>query len=171
MLNSKLLIFSIVLAISTVFSSAIAQNTYTPIKQIYCEQKPTEFHLFYDGETLPFEYEKLGEVSCRGQYNGIHDRYLLNDLKYLAWQNCANGLVFIKTGYIGQEGQKYYTAVAVRIKTDSQFREKHGSGSDMSFVKYAKIKEAQLQKQRNAGGGLILVGVLMLIYLLTQLEY
>lgn len=161
-----------IFSLSMATTSVVAQTSYSPIKQVYCVEKPSEFYLFYEGENLPFKYEKIGEVSVVENSYYFRDADLLNNLKYYAWKNCANGLLFIKSGYTGsEETVKYYSAVAVRIDTDSDFKIRYGSGADMSFVQVVEQKRIQEKSQRKAGAGLSLMAILVAIFLLTQLEF
>ncbi len=147
-----------------------AQSSYTSIRQVNCSEKSSEFYLFYEGEATPFNYEKIGEVSSNEYSSFYTDQELINNLKYSAWENCANGLILIKSGFTGEEARKYYSAVAVRIQVNSDFRKKYGTGSDMQFVQQTEQSQIQRKNQSSAGLGFSMVCILLAVFLLTQLE-
>jgi len=121
-------------------------SEFSRLETIECAEKPQSMHLFFENETLDFEYRKVGTVEASGgDYDSNED--VLNHLKFQAWNNCANGLILVSSGYQDREkgylfdsedpeyySSKYYHAVAVQINTDSVFLARHGAGDDLSFA-------------------------------------
>ena len=118
---------------------------YTAFKNEDCEEKHQSLYLFFDGEEIAFEYEKLGLIEVEGEQFASNTE-ALNKLKQKAWENCANGLIKIETGYKNRErgvafveeteevySAKFYKAIAVKIIVDDDFRAKYGDGVEINL--------------------------------------
>ena len=155
-------------------------SQYSPIKSTPCNQPPTNFYLFFEGETLDFKYEKIGLVETDGaEYAKTED--MINNLSYEAWNNCANGLINIKHEIREREkgrtfdststeiyNSQHYSAVAINIDTDSLFLAKHGTGIDTSFVQNVKAYNNQVSKNTSDDVTTSLIaGVLVIVIIIV----
>lgn len=186
---NRFLLFILSLLSIGLFSKCVSYgNTtvsqYTPIKNTPCNQPPSNFYLFFEGESLDFKYEKVGLVETDGEeYAKTED--MINNLSYKAWNNCANGLINIKHEIREREkgrtfdststeiyNSQHYSAVAINIDTDSTFLAKHGSGIDTTFVQNVKAYNNQVSKDDTQEltasflGGLL--GVVLIIVALIK---
>ncbi|SNR15949.1 hypothetical protein [Tenacibaculum jejuense] len=118
---------------------------YTAFKNEDCKEKHQSLYLFFEGEEIAFEYEKLGLVEVEGEQFASNTE-ALDKLKQKAWENCANGLIKIETGYKDRErgvafveeteevySAKFYKAIAVKIIVDDNFRAKYGDGVEINL--------------------------------------
>ncbi|WP_299674192.1 hypothetical protein [uncultured Tenacibaculum sp.] len=118
---------------------------YTAIKNENCNEKPKLMYLFFEGEELPFNYEKLGVLEVEGERYASNSE-VLEELKREAWGKCANGLIKINSGYKEREQgvvfvseteetyrAKFYTAIAVKISLNEDFIAKYGEGLPVTF--------------------------------------
>lgn len=125
----------------------------TNLSTVRCDSLPANVHLFFEGETINFDYEQVGFIEATGK-KYASDQEVLNHLRYEAWQNCADGIVGIKKVYRGREQgtlfndaseETYeapvFTGLAVRIKRDSMFVAKYGHRTDTTFI-------TQVRKER-----------------------
>jgi len=125
-------------ACSTIDTSEFA--SYTPISKIGCNEKATKIHAFFQGETINFEYEKVGLLELRENFINHSEAYDI--LKYVAWNNCANGIINLREEYVSvynsstetYENIKYYKGIAVKIDVNSDYFKKHAQENDLSFV-------------------------------------
>ncbi len=91
---------------------------YTLLKpdtsRLYPNDKPVA--VFFDGEPLTFEYDKMGIIEVKGdQYCTTAN--LLDHLKYEAMKNGANGVIGVKDGYATrQSGSAFFQNPAQRIQ-------------------------------------------------------
>jgi len=116
------------------------ETSFNKLNNVNCIKRSDKIHVFFEGEPIDFEYQKIGIVeSVGGEYST--DEEILNQLKYSALNNCADGIISVSTGYknrvIGTtfvEGSeqnynsKYYHGIAIKINMDSTFIEKYGNG-------------------------------------------
>lgn len=94
-----------------------------------CTQKSDTLNFLFLGEKVDFEYERIGLLRVEGEQLTSGDR-ILDQLKYQAWNNCADALINItvdsginssmnQTGNIRTSNT--FTGLAVRIVKDSTF--------------------------------------------------
>ncbi len=152
-----------------VTNQSLGQTSYNAFRSYYCQTKPESFYLFFEGESIDFNYEKLGEVQTYAAL-GSSNQILLDRIKYEAWRNCANGLILIKNGHARgsdidpstvEADLKYYTAIAVRIDVDSKFKTRHGNGVNMGFVQ--QVPQQQMQARERATGIAAVSGIALLV--------
>lgn len=121
-------------------------SSITTVNTVDCDDKAERMYLFFEGEPIDYEYERIGLVEAKGnRYSS--DELLMGYLKNEAWNACANAIINIKKDYqVREEGsilddddeRDYYDAtiisgLAVRIDTNFAFLEKYGGGLDTSF--------------------------------------
>lgn len=154
---------------------SIAQTSYNPFKTLGCDSKSQNFYLFYEGETIDFKYEKIGEVQSYAPL-GTSNEILMDRIKYTAWRNCANGLILIKSGHAGTGSSdsetnpdlKYYTAIAVRIRDDEDFKAQYGNGVNMAFVQAVPQRQQQIRDNSRAVTAVCGIGLVILMILLIS---
>jgi len=163
-INSLLLLLSIATLNSCV---TIGNNIFTQITRsndIPCTSPPSEIYVFLDGEIIDFEYQTIGEVEATGEM-GSSNNEILDHLKYEAWKNCANGIIFVRStetvreygSLLDTENQdqyiaKKYIGLAVVIKPYEGFAEEHKHKPDSQFIdrvektldQYAQNEEAEV---------------------------
>lgn len=153
------------------------QNEYTKLKTQPCFQKWEGVYLFFEGENLPFEYTKLGVVeTVSSQYGSTAEN--LDELKYRAWQNCANGIIAVKSDfktrtsgntYVDDSEEDYsakvHSGIAVNINIDSAFIAKYGYLRDTSFVSRIDYKKQQQAKRNESSAFLNVLGCITIIAL------
>jgi hypothetical protein len=144
---------------------------YTPINPAQCEPTPGNVYLFFEDEDLDFEYTRLGHVEAIGE-RFSDNQEILENLKYTAWENCANGVIQIKKGsryrregmgLTNTEEDIVYDAntfhgIAVQIETDSAFLAKYGSLTQATFV--ANIRQRQEKEKKQAQSQVIMSALL-----------
>ena len=138
-----------------------SQISYLENTGVNCENRAPKIHVFFEGEMLDFKYRKIGIVEAEGdEYAGPNE--VLNHLKYEAWKSCGNGLINVNSSFKDREqgylfdfdsdltetySSRYYSAIAVKIDTDSAFLEKYGSGVDTTFVTTVRKERDESVKQ------------------------
>lgn len=171
---------TLLIACLFIVSQALGQISYTPFKSINYQAKSAAFYLFFEGESIHFNYEKIGEVQT---YNSMetNNKIMLDRIQYVAWKNCANGLILIKSGHAkgsdsGPEtveaDLKYYSAIAVRINIDNDFKARYGEGTNMTFVQQVPQRQIQAQKRSKAVTAVCGLSLIMLtIMLISNLTF
>jgi len=152
-------------ACSTIYTSEFA--SYTPISTINCTEKANKIHLFFQGETTNFEYEKVGLLELRDSYLYSSEGYDI--LKYTAWKKCANGIINLREEYISvynnvtetYESIKYYKGIAIKIDTNSIYFKNHAHEKDLSFVAAVERTNKQVTESGRAKIGLGLFAVVI----------
>jgi hypothetical protein len=152
-------------ACSTIDTSEFA--SYTPISEVNCDKKANKIHIFFQGETTNFEYEKVGLLELRDNYLYSSDGYDI--LKYTAWKNCANGIINLREEYVSvynnvtetYESIKYYKGIAVKIDTNSNYFKNHAHENDLSFVAAVERTNQQVSESGRAKLGLGLFAVVI----------
>ena len=158
-IKSTLYLVGCCLITSFIFSSCFVsygENTtssFTSLGTICNEDRADNIHLFFEGEELDFEYQKLGLVSAEGD-RYADDTEVLDYLKFEAWQHSANTIIGISANFKEREEgllgdvitetepvyyeSLVYTGIAVNAKKDSEFVEKYGNPIDTSFVSFVR---------------------------------
>ena len=152
-------------------------SQYTKINSSICATPPSSMYLFFEDEQIPFSYEKVGLVEAQGHEFASYEE-VLDHLQYQAWENCANALLFIKSGYTDRiqgyfgpdvhieevYASKYFEAIAVKIDIDDEFLYHYGYGEDMSFIDRVR-EDRRIQKNQNNMeiAGSVTIGVLTIL--------
>ncbi len=153
------------LLLSILSSSCVVYGEHTtsdfaPIVEKPCLHKEENgMYLFTENEEINFAYEKIGIVEAAGGEFAKLDE-VLDELKYLAWNNCANGIINIKrkssireTGTTFMDDEETYaskllTGTAVRIVVDDEFiNDQAGNQSSLDFVQNVEARKIQESKQ------------------------
>jgi hypothetical protein len=173
------------------FSSCIATHSpiqtgnFTPLSSTPCQDKPTYIHLFFEGEKIDFDYEKVGLIESTSSGTSFTEA-ILDDMKYQAWQNCADGIIQIK------KTQKYwessavtdsnhvrndvynttsFTGIAVRILPDATISKKYENKIDTSFISRVHANQEQKkQVQKKAVSSVIVLWFVTIVVSLAVLS-
>lgn len=98
--------FFYILPIIGLLTSCLGYSTYakfTPLSnEVKCEAKPTEVELYFEGETINFEYEKVGLIEAKGGYTD-NEKEIIPALKKEAANKCCNAIIGLKKGYLTEE--------------------------------------------------------------------
>lgn len=81
------------------------REIFTPLKENFkadCAVAPTEVQLFFEGEPINFEYERIGLIEVQAEYTG-KETDQLKTLSTLAKSKCCNAVIGIKKGYVTRE--------------------------------------------------------------------
>jgi len=131
--------------------------SYAPLSRIDCTVPPEEVHLFFEGESIDFSYQKLGLLEVSGKRSSTPEE-MLDRLRYEAWQHCANGIIFVSKNYrtvdadldintesVDIRSEDIYTGIAVDIDKTADFYHKYGRELNTEFI-YAT--ERRLSEER-----------------------
>ncbi len=80
-------------------------NVFTELKQssvVNCETLPENVEIYFDSETIPFSYEKIGLIEVQGD-EYPNEKEILKKLKNLAKSKCCDAIIGIKKNYISRE--------------------------------------------------------------------
>lgn len=80
------------------------KEIFTPLgnELANCTKNDTIVDLFFDGEPITFEYEKVGLIEVQGA-NFDKDIDVINVLKELANEKCCDAVIGIKKEYLQRE--------------------------------------------------------------------
>lgn len=156
------------------------KSDFASLRDVPCQVKSNEMFLFMENEPLDFEYEKIGIIEIQGaEYSKLTE--VMDELKYQAWSNCANGIInvsqsntFRESGSAFVDGtertysSKVFTGIAVSIEVDEAFIEANQSNEvDMNFIPKVEKRQAQATKKANTEMNVSLItGVVGLIVIL-----
>jgi len=177
-LNSVAIIF---LTSCAGYNSATTKTSFKKLTNYSCKVRQKNVFLFFEGDSVNFIYKSLGfvELTCKE----VKDEKEAKDrLKLLAYQNCSNAIVGIKTqtltrnygnGY--RTGSKTYVAktyegVCVRIASDSLYKSnKLGNSQDLTFVKNVmRFNQEHRNKTYLISAGALFVSMLFVgIFVIT----
>ncbi|MCE3294465.1 MAG: putative lipoprotein precursor [Crocinitomicaceae bacterium] len=156
-----LCIYLVFVAVSCRSASHANYTQYTALGPVNCNGKAQNIFLFFEGENVNFEYQKLGLVRVN-----FHKEELVYQLmKQEAWNACGNALIQVKkvsepevytdvNGNVNTRTNSYYTGIVVQIDENSAFWEKHKTEVDTSFLAYNRNQDEKLQSAR--GGGFVM---------------
>ncbi|GAB4249135.1 MAG: hypothetical protein Tsb0034_28500 [Ekhidna sp.] len=159
------------------------QSDFAPLKTVDCDIKSDVFYVFMEGEEVPFEYERLGMVEAQGgQFASLSE--VMDELKYKAWQNCANGIINVSQASTVRESgvafvddtedlyaSKVMTGVAIRIEETEEFIASYENHrSDDAFISSVEKRKAKETKRTGTEVTMnIIVAVVGLIALMVAL--
>lgn len=158
-------------------------NDYTKLSDLPCNDRPNNVFLFFEGENIDFQYQKMAIIEVDGEKYSDNTA-ILNQLKCSAWSNCADGIINVKKTYknremgvIGNDKSKevytssVFTGIAVKIKQDSSFTKKYGCSVDTSFLTPIRAyyeNKAEDSKFKFVGG---LIGTWgLMVYLAAKMK-
>jgi hypothetical protein len=144
--------------------------------------------LFYEGDSLDFEYIQLGEINV-SPGNHTMKKDLKTLIKYDAWNNCADAVICLPTSlkkviiykidsdllFIPDFEQRI-KCFTIKINKDSAFINKYGNVKDTSFVERGKaLKEASnkaLKNEQTSNLGIVVLiltglGILYILFLIA----
>lgn len=127
-----LLFVSIFLSSCLVTYNDFTSSTITKLAEVKCKNPANQIGLYFEGEPIRFQYEKIGLVEAKGAPNASNGN-VLDHLKFAAWTNCANAIINIKQGYKNEQtglifdsqtqkrnfSATVFSGLAVRIISDS----------------------------------------------------
>ncbi|MGX7667996.1 hypothetical protein [Flavobacterium pedocola] len=98
-----LIILSCITIQSCGFGYSVSQN-FTPLKNTTatCDNPPQNVELFFEGEKIDFEYEKVGMIEVQGEQFS-NDAELLEKIKTLSKSKCCDAIITLKKTYIDRE--------------------------------------------------------------------
>lgn len=67
-----------------------------------CLKSDLEVKLYFDGESINFEYEKIGLVTANGS-SSANDKDVLEELKRQAKKKCCDAIIGIKNSIVNRE--------------------------------------------------------------------
>lgn len=103
------------LLISTLFLNSCAigysvDKTFTPLSTVNCETTPENVTLFFEGEKVDFEYEKIGLIEIQGEYSST-DAELIEEVKKMAKSKCCDIVINLKKSYVDRDKKLLFTDV------------------------------------------------------------
>jgi hypothetical protein len=105
---SSLLILTIFINSCSVGYSV--DRTFTPLITLNCETMPENVALFFEGEKIDFEYEKIGLIEIQGQYSST-DAELIEEVKKMAKSKCCDIVINLKKSYVDRDKKLLFTDV------------------------------------------------------------
>lgn len=80
------------------------KEVFTPLQDepITCNKKDSIVALYFEGEPINFEYEKVGLIEIQGA-NYDNDSQVIRDLKKLAIAKCCDAVIGIRKGSVERE--------------------------------------------------------------------
>lgn len=85
-------------------------KTFTPLSTINCETTPENVTLFFEGEKVDFEYEKIGLIEIQGEYSST-EAELIEEVKKMAKSKCCDIVINLKKSYIDRDKKLLFTDV------------------------------------------------------------
>lgn len=142
-------------------------SDYAPLQKSYIPEKPTSVVMFFEGETIPFKYEKRGLIEVRGNREA-NINALLDRLQYQAYKNGADAIIQIKKGFTYRESgllgdvlaekqnKDYYESVifngiAVKIIFDSTYIKPMYAIPDTGFIKTVRTEDNKSVSEFKSG--------------------
>lgn len=152
-------------------------NTFTSITRLQtdtCNYRANNVLLYFEGERLDFEYEKIGLVEATAGIDASNEK-VLNHLKYEAWSNCADAIINVKQSYKNREtgtlidskdskmnySSTVFSGLAVKIKTDTL-----RMSTDTLFIQKVRNEFAERNKKTSEQITLSILGLLAGVVLL-----
>ena len=151
-----LFIFSLFTSCTT-YQNQLSNTNILTVDDLPCENRSDGVYLFFDQEEIDFDYTKIGFVHVNETIIQGDD-YSLDFLKYKAWANCANAILFIKSDYkiwsLDEDvySDRIYGGVAVKINIDQAFIAKYGTNNNLSFVQRVESADTKLDESRKIKG-------------------
>ena len=130
----KKTILSISYIILLVFFNSCAigysvEKNFTALTTTSCDTIPQNIELFFEGEKINFDYEKIGLIEIKGEYSSTNDE-LIEEVKKMAKNKCCDAVIHLKKNYADRDkvllftdvpNEKYtsiiYNGIAVRKKS------------------------------------------------------
>lgn len=142
-------------------------DAFTPLQKEKLSTKPEAVTLYFEGESVPFPYEKRGLVEVRGSDEATVAS-LLDRLKYAAYQDGADAVIQIKKTYtyrekgiladvLDQDRKKdmyesvTFNGIAVKVLYDSTYKKPKYSIPDTLFLKTVNRENEAYAKSVNSG--------------------
>lgn len=105
------------------------EKNFTPLTATTCDTISQNIELFFEGEKINFEYEKIGLIEIKGEYSSTNDE-LIEEVKKMAKSKCCDAVINLKKNYVERDkillftdvpNEKYtstiYNGIAVRKKS------------------------------------------------------
>lgn len=148
------------------------RSSLVSFNEIECDNKSSTLYLFVEGESIDFEYEKIGLIEVKsGQFASSDEAF--DELKYQAWKNCANGIINIEqsstlreTGTTFVDNEEVYssyvlTGVAVHIDEDDDFMAANEKNRvSLDFVEKVENRKNKELKEANTEGALSVIAII-----------
>lgn len=85
-------------------------KTFTPITALNCDTITSKVNLYFEGEKIDFEYEKIGLIEIQGNYSS-KDVDLIEEVKKIASSKCCDAVINLKKNYIDRDKKLLFTDV------------------------------------------------------------
>lgn len=85
-------------------------KTFTPLTTLNCDTIPSKVNLYFEGEKIDFEYEKIGLIEIQGNYSS-KDVDLIEEVKKIASSKCCDAVINLKKNYIDRDKKLLFTDV------------------------------------------------------------
>ncbi|BCY28271.1 hypothetical protein [Flavobacterium okayamense] len=95
-------------------------KTFTPLRTLNCDTISTKIDLYFDGEKIDFEYEKIGLIEIQGNYSS-KDAELIEEVKKIASSKCCDAVINLKKSYIDRDEKLLFTDVPDKKYTSIVF--------------------------------------------------
>lgn len=167
---------TLIVAITALSSCGVTfpRTGYTSLQKVKCEKKPDYIHLYFQGEKVDFEYEKIGMIEVVSGRSESNDK-MLDYLKYRAWLHCADAVINVRHDYksttsssgddITTTEEKIFFGLAVKLVVDTAT----ALPADTSFVNTVKTDEINRDKIRqNRVTGAAVLSILTVVFLMMS---
>jgi len=164
----------------TTYDISSTRNGFLPIEEVDCKDKASGVYVSFENEPIDFEYTRIGYVYADEMKVDGED-LSLDLLKYRAWANCANGILFIKSNFKVDDvdsfsdadydvnSHRVYEGMAVNITIDSAFVFKYGANDNLTFVTRIEGLQKKNCEEQNAGVLLIFVAMFAAVFYMAGL--
>ena len=115
-----LIIFALILESCAVGYSVGRDFTPLNITTINCDIPPENVDLFFEGEKIDFEYEKIGMIEIKGQYASTNAE-LINEVKKIAKSKCCDVVINLKKVYVDRDRKILFSDVPTEKYTSITF--------------------------------------------------
>ncbi|VXC22857.1 conserved hypothetical protein [Flavobacterium sp. 9AF] len=95
----RIIVLATIIVVSYSCIGYYPKEIFTPLQDetINCTTKDTIVDLYFEGEPINFEYEKIGLIEVHGA-NLDNDKDVILLLKKMAIEKCCNAIIGIKKG-------------------------------------------------------------------------
>ncbi|MEO9964936.1 MAG: hypothetical protein ABJF11_04055 [Reichenbachiella sp.] len=166
----------LILASGCITYGNFTKSQLISVTEYQCSNKSDTLNIFFEGETIDFEYDQIGLVKVEGK-RYTNDQQVLDHLKFQAWKNCADAIINVSIGStIREQGLLFdvesddqyastvFTGLAVRIRKDTTFsHQNYPYTTRDTFVKTVKSELKKESDNSTAEVALSIVGLTALV--------
>jgi hypothetical protein len=154
---------------------------YTKLDELECENKSENIFIFFENETIDFNYQKLGFIELK---RSVNSETAIKLMKLKSHEMCGNALINFKidkTSNVESDADQNistiiettYSAICVKIDENSDFLKNNKKEIDNSFLNiHNEINEkAEKASSRRAVAALIYISlIVVLLYQISPVE-